>query len=61
MNGTIFEQVEQFATVLKLDLTAEEFAHFAEDQELPEAGMEAVRAIFSYLSEKSSRRLFIRC
>ena len=52
MNETIFEQVESFASVLKLDLSAEEFAQFAEDQELSEAGMEAVRAVFSYLSEK---------
>ena len=42
MNETIFEQVEAFASVLKLDLSAEEFAQFAEDQELSEAGMEAV-------------------
>ena len=52
MNETIFEQVEVFASVLKLDLSAEEFAQFAEGQELSEAGMEAVRAGFSYLSEK---------
>lgn len=55
MNETIFEQVEAFASVLKLDLSAEEFAQFAEDQELSEGGMAAVQAVFSYLSEKSSR------
>ena len=55
MNETIFEQVEAFASVLKLDLSAEEFAQFAEDQELSEAGMEAVRAVFSYLSEKKQQ------
>ena len=55
MNETIFEQIEAFASVLKLGLSAEEFAQFAEDQELSEAGMEAVRAVFSHLSEKSSR------
>ena len=37
MNETIFEQVESFASVLKLDFSAEEFAQFAEDQELSEA------------------------
>lgn len=61
MNETIFEQVESFASVLKLDFSAEEFAQFAEDQELSEAGMEAVRAVFSYLSEKSSRLPFTHC
>ena len=45
MNETIFEQVEAFASVLKLDLSAEEFAQFAEDQELSEAGMEAVQKL----------------
>ena len=55
MNETIFEQVESFASVLKLDFSAEEFAQFAEDQELSEAGMEAVRAVFSYLSEKKQQ------
>ena len=55
MNETIFEQVEVFASVLKLDLSAEEFAQFAEDQELSESGMDAVRAVFSYLSEKKQQ------
>ena len=55
MNETIFEQVEAFASVLKLDLSAEEFAQFAKDQELSESGMDAVRAVFSYLSEKKQQ------
>lgn len=55
MNETIFEQVEAFASVLKLDLSAEEFAQFAEDQELSESGMDAVPAVFSYLSEKKQQ------
>lgn len=45
MNETIFEQVESFASVLKLDLSAEEFAQFAEDQELSETGMLAKQAL----------------
>ena len=45
MNETIFEQVEAFASVLKLDLSAEEFAQFAEDQELSEAEMEATKVL----------------
>ena len=55
MNETIFEQVEVFASVLKLDLSAEEFAQFAEDQELSESGMDAVRALLGYLSEKKQQ------
>ena len=55
MNETVFEQVESFASILKLDLSAEEFAQFAEDQELSEPGMEAVRAVFAYLSRKKQQ------
>lgn len=55
MKETIFEQVASAASVLKLDLSAEEFALFAEDRELSEAGMEAVQALLSYLSEKKQQ------
>lgn len=36
-------------------IQAEEFAQFVEDQELTEAEMEAVRAVFSYLSRKKQQ------
>ena len=55
MNATIFELVESFSSVLKLDLSAEEFAQFTEDQELSAAGMEAMRVIFSYPSRKKQQ------
>ena len=68
MKETIFEQVAAAASVLKLDLSSEEFALFAEDQELSEefalfaedqelseAGMEAVQKLLSYLSEKKQQ------
>lgn len=55
MKETIFEQVAAAASALKLDLSAEEFALFAEDQELSEAGMEAVQELLSYLSEKKQQ------
>ena len=45
MKETIFEQVATAASVLKLDLSAEEFALFAEDREFSEAGMEAVQML----------------
>ena len=53
MKETIFEQVASAASVLKLDLSAEEFALFAEDREFSEAGMEAVQMLLGYLSEKT--------
>ena len=55
MKETIFDQVAAAASVLKLDLSSEEFALFAEDQELSEAGMEAVQKLLSYLSEKKQQ------
>src|SRR5699024_5670160 len=55
MKETIFEQVAAAASVLKLDLSSEEFALFAEDQELSEAGMEAVQKLLSYLSEQKQQ------
>ena len=55
MKETIFEQVATAASVLKLDLSAEEFALFAEDQEFSETGLEAVQMLFSYLSEKKQK------
>ena len=55
MNETVFEQVESFASILKLDISAEAFAQFTEDQELSENGMEAVRAVFAYLSRKKQQ------
>jgi len=39
-------------SVLKLDFTAEEFAIFAGNQELSEEAIEAVQAVFSYISQK---------
>ena len=51
MKETIFEQVASAASVLKLDLSAEEFALFAEDREFSEAGMEAVQMLLGYLSQ----------
>ena len=35
MNETIFEQVESFASVLKLDFSAEEFAQLLSQQNQP--------------------------
>lgn len=55
MNETIFEQVEASVSALKMDFSAEKFARFAEDQELLEAGMESVWAVFSYLSRKKQQ------
>ena len=49
MNETAFETIASAASALKLDFSSEEFAGFAEDHDLSEDAIEAVRAIFSYL------------
>ncbi len=55
MKETIFEWVAAAASVLKLDLSAEEFALFAEDRKFSEANMEAVQMLLGYLSEKKQQ------
>ena len=55
MNDTAFEELEAAAAVLKLDFSSEEFASFAEEQELTEAEIDAVQTVFSYLGEKKQR------
>lgn len=57
MKETIFEQVAAAVSVLKLDLSAEEFALFAENREFSEAGMEAVQMLLGYLSEKKQQTI----
>ena len=41
--------------MLKLDFSTEEFATFADDQELSEEAIEAVQTVFSYISEKKQQ------
>ena len=55
MTQTVFEKMKTAISVLKLDFTTEEFATFADDQELSEEAIEAVQAVFSYISEKKQQ------
>ena len=55
MTQTVFEKMKTAISVLKLDFTTEEFATFADDQELSEESIEAVQAVFSYISEKKQQ------
>ena len=55
MKETIFEQVAAAASVLKLDLSAEEFALLAEDQEFSETGLETVQTLFPTSVKRNSR------
>ena len=49
MAQTVFEKMKTAISVLKLDFTTEEFATFADDQELSEEAIEAIQAVFSYI------------
>ncbi len=55
MTQTVFEKMKTAISVLKLDFTTEEFATFADDQELSEEAIEAVQTVFSYISEKKQQ------
>ena len=55
MTQTVFEKMKNAISVLKLDFTTEEFATFADDQELSEEAIEAVQTVFSYISEKKQQ------
>jgi hypothetical protein len=57
MTQTVFEKMKTAISVLKLDFTTEEFATFADDQELSEEAIEAVQTVFSYISEKMTKQL----
>lgn len=55
MKKIIFEQVASAASVLKLELSAEEFALFAEDREFSEAEMEAVQMLLGISARRNSK------
>ena len=55
MTQTVFEKMKTAISVLKLDFATEEFATFADDQELSEEAIAAVQTVFSYISEKKQQ------
>lgn len=52
MNDSVFETVEKSRQVLRLDFSSIEFAKFIEEQELTEARMQDVAAVFEHLQRK---------
>lgn len=52
MEQPVFEELEQAAAILKMDVTAEDFANFAASSDFNEQETEAVRRTFSYLSQR---------
>ena len=49
MSVTAFEAIEAAAVQLKVDLTAQELAVWAEKERFSEEEMKAVQTVFSYL------------
>lgn len=61
MTQTVFEKMKTAISVLKLDFTTEEFATFADDQELSEEAIEAVQTVFPTSVKRNSRPPSKRC
>ena len=55
MKETAFETIAAAASVLKLDFSSAEFTGFAEEHALSEESIEALSAVFTYLSEKKQQ------
>lgn len=55
MDKTVFETVEEAATLLRLDLNSEEFALYAEAHELTENAISAIADMLVYLSRKKQQ------
>lgn len=55
MDKTIFEMVQEAAALLRLDLSSEEFALYAEAKELPEDAISAIADMLAYLGKKKQQ------
>ena len=60
MNETVFETIQESAEALRIDLTAQELAVFAEDRELTPEQLEAANQLFSYLAKKKHDKVSFR-
>jgi len=52
MNETVFDIIQEKATMLKVDISADELAVFAEDKELQPEQLSAIQEIFGYLAKR---------
>ena len=51
MNETVFDIIQEKASMLKVDISAAELAAFAEEKELKQEQLSAIQEIFSYLAK----------
>lgn len=54
MIESVFERVEQYSDILKLDFSSAELAHLAEEHELSAEAVDAIALVFEHLSAKKT-------
>ena len=52
MNDSVFEQIQEAAEYLRLELSAQEMAAFSMDQGVGEEGIQAVATVLQHLRDK---------
>ena len=57
MNDSIYDQIQESAEFLRLELTAQEMAALSVSQNLGEDGVRAVAAVFSHLQDKKKDQI----
>ncbi len=57
MNDSIYEQIQEAADYLRLELTAQEMATIALEQELSEEGIRAVATVLEHLKDKKRQQI----
>ena len=57
MNDSVYEQIQEAAEFLKLELTSQEMARLSVENELGEAEISAVRRVLWYLQEKKKDQI----
>ena len=57
MNDSIYEQVQEAAEFLHLEMTAQEFAKFSVDRSLGECEIQAIASVLEYLRDKKKDQI----
>lgn len=57
MNDCVYEQIQESAKYLGLELSSQEVASFSIDKKIDSNSLQAVNAIFAYLKEKKSEKI----
>ena len=56
MIESVFERVEQYSDILKLDFSSAELAHLAEEHELSAEAVDAIALVLSIFPPRKRRR-----